>query len=144
MSENIITTDGEVTDLTIAGNAMPAQVTKEELAERYKKLEELDKINIEQGRSIVSSYWEARAGDEIRGIFLGWKVLEKKDQTEPEGVKKIPAIVVETKEGERLIAAMQVVESFYKKVAEGSAVYIRCDKSKTGEMKEFTIKVIGE
>lgn len=142
-STQLINQDGEITDMAIAGQAFVSPVTKEEIEERQRKLESLDAINIEEKPSIVSSYWEARAGDEIRGIFMGWKILEKKDPNEPEGFKKIPAVVIETKEGQRIIGAMQVVDSFYGKVPDGAAVWIKCTKSKTGEMKEFEVKMIG-
>jgi hypothetical protein len=143
MNEQLITTDGEVTGLEIKGDAFVAPVTKEEIEERQRKLKSLDDIDVNTGTSIVSSYWEARQGDEIRGIFMGWKILEKKDPNEAEGVKKIPAVVIETKEGQRIIGAMQVVDSFYGKVPDGAAVWVKCTKAKTGEMKEFEIKVIG-
>jgi len=143
MNEQLITTDGEVTGLQITGDAFVTPVTKEEIEERQRKLQSLDDIDVNTGTSIVSSYWEARQGDEIRGIFMGCKVLEKKDPNEAEGVKKIPAVVIETKEGQRIIGAMQVVDSFYGKVPDGAAVWVKCTKAKTGEMKEFEIKVIG-
>jgi len=143
MNEQLITTDGEVTGLEIKGDAFVTPVTKEEIEERQRKLQSLDDIDVNTGTSIVSSYWEARQGDEIRGIFMGWKILEKKDPNEAEGVKKIPAVVIETKEGQRIIGAMQVVDSFYGKVPDGAAVWVKCTKAKTGEMKEFEIKVIG-
>lgn len=143
MSEQLITTEGEVTGLQITGDAFASPVTKEEIEERQRKLKSLDDIDVNTGTSIVSSYWEARQGDEIRGIFMGWKILEKKDPNEAEGVKKIPAVVIETKEGQRIIGAMQVVDSFYGKVPDGAAVWVKCTKAKTGEMKEFEIKVIG-
>ena len=75
MSEQLITTDGEVTGLQITGDAFVTPVTKEEIEERQRKLQSLDEIDVSTGTSIVSTYWEARQGIGRVVIFASLAVL---------------------------------------------------------------------
>lgn len=133
---------GEVTELSVSSESMiaPQAPSREEIEARQEKLAKLDEIDVEEKQSIVTSYWEAEKGDEIRGIFQGWKILEKKDENEEEGVKKLPAAVVLTKSGTHLLGSTQLVDSFLQ-IPIDSAVYVKCT-GKKGRMKEFDVRLL--
>lgn len=144
MSENnIVSTTGEVTDLELSNeNLNMPMPTKEERHETKNRLLALEEKDPSKGQSIVSQYWEASQGDSIKGIFKGFKVLQKKDPSEPEGVKPIPAVLIETLEGLRLCGSMQIVDSFINTVEQGAAVYIECIEARANQMKKFEIKIL--
>ena len=134
---------GEVTGLTVSTQemAIPEAPTREQIAERQAKLEGLDKIKIEDKQSVTTAYWEAEEkGQELRGIFQGWKILEKRDETAEEGVKKIPAAVLLTKEGTFLLGSTQLVDSFLQ-IPQESAVYVQYT-GKKGRMKTFDVRIL--
>ena len=144
-TESLVTQHGEVTELAIGGGPLlSGTLTADELAERKSRLQRIASYNPRQAQKISSSYWEAGVNDVIRGEFLGFKILEKKDEKAEDGIKRIPAVVIDTLEGTRLCGAMQVVESFSAGVPQGAAVQVTCTKAKSGEMKEFDVLVFQE
>lgn len=128
----VVNQDGKETGLTLS---------KAQLASDLARLEEIEQIDHTEKRSAVVQYWEALKGDKIKGIFIGWKVLEKVDEASGE-VKQIPAVVIRTKQGDFINGSMQIADSFLGRIAEGAAVYIECISSKSGKMKEFDIRVL--
>ena len=147
MSKNteLPTQHGEETGLAISDSPlMGGAMTAKELSDRKARLARIAKMDVAQAQKISSEYWEATAGDVIRGEFLGFKILTKKDEAAEDGVKRIPAVAVDTLDGIRLCGAMQVVESFQTGVPQGAAVQVTCTKSKSGAMKEFDVLVFEE
>ena len=139
----VSTATGEVTELTISGGPLlTGTMTAEDLAERKARLSSIAELPSEGADKISSEYWEARSGDKIRGEFLGYKILEKKDDQAEDGVKRIPAVVIDTLEGIRLCGAMQIVENFQTGVAPGSPVEVTCTEAKAGQMKKFEVLVL--
>ena len=140
-SDTLITTDGEVTELAIESGAIIApRMSAAELAERKARLQRIASLDEGTAQKISSQYWEASKGDSIRGEFLGFRILTKKDEDAEDGIKKIPAVVIDTLDGIRLCGAMQVVENF-QSVPQRSGVNVTCVKSKSGSMKEFEVLV---
>lgn len=142
MSTELPTQHGEATGLVIDNSPlMGGAMTAQDLSERKARLARIAKMDTAQAQKISSEYWEAREGDVIRGEFLGFKILTKNDDKEEDGVKKIPAVVIDTLDGIRLCGAMQVVESFQTGVPQGAAVQVTCTKAKANSMKEFDVLV---
>lgn len=142
-AEAIANQNGEVTDLVMSeNNELNLQAPTREMVEaRQAKLQGLDDINIEDKQSIVTAYWEAEEkGQSLRGIFQGWKILEKKDDDAEEGVKKLPAAVLLTKSGTFLLGSTQLVDSFLQ-IPQESAVYVEYI-GKKGRMKTFDVRIL--
>jgi hypothetical protein len=140
------TQNGEATGLMMDhdGGLIGVAMTAVQLADRKSRLAKIASMDTKQAQKISSEYWEATAGDTIRGEFLGFKILTKKDESEEGGEKKILAVVIDTLDGIRLCGAMQLVESFRTGVPQGAAVLVTCTKAKSGVMKEFEVFVFEE
>jgi len=136
--------DGENTGLLLAKKPEVPYYeppTPEELAERQEAFKEMENIKADNAQSVTSKYWEARKGDEIRGIFVGTRMLFK---NEGDQQKELPAIVIDTKDGEYLCSQLQILDTFIngRRIAPKSWVYLKCTHDKSQEMKEFEIKVL--
>ena len=142
--ETVTNQDGENTGLELANFAGNVKtLTQEELDARKAKIRQLSnmkKADIKANSTNVSTrYWEAKQeGDSIQGMFIGWKVLQKKEDNE---VKSLLTAVIETeKDGTYLNSGTMIVEAF-QNVAEGSLVVVTYVKTE-GRMKVYEVEVI--
>lgn len=155
---NLSTQNGDDTGLVMQDRLITdVGITRDQLAEREARLARINKLDTDNGQRISSAYWEARQGDKIRGIFRGYTVLEKKlneedvklaeakgDTLHNGNIKRIPAVVIDTKDGIRLCGAMNMLELFQTGVPVDAAVEVECTHSKSGEMKTFAVVVFDE
>ncbi|MEL6143466.1 MAG: hypothetical protein AAFU67_17840 [Bacteroidota bacterium] len=143
MQEQALTTqNGDDTELIMDDtNLITGHLTPAQMDARKARLEQIQNLNTANAQRISSEYWEASAGDTIRGIFLGFKILKKKDSDYDDGYKKMPAVVIDTIDGMRISAAMQLVDSFKTNVLQDEAVQVTCTHAKSGEMKRFEVHV---
>lgn len=116
-------------------------MTQADYDARVAMLDEIDQYDDDDAIEVSSSYWEAESkGDSIKGIFVGMKVLTKADEGTGE-VKNIPAVVVLTKDGERLLGSITVVDTFVSSVPQGSPVKVTYD-GKKGRAKMFKVAIL--
>ena len=104
-------------------------------------LEAAEKIDPETARNEVTRYWEASKGDSLTAVLKGWKVIETVDEKTSE-VKRLPACILRSKDGDYINASTIVVDSLLGKVAEGSVVYIKCTETKSGKAKRFDVRTL--
>lgn len=134
--------DGDPTELMQSRVNHASKISVEELQSRRAELEALEKVKDKDAILVTSKYWEAREDDKIKGKFMGMRTLTKNDPESEDGVKLLPAVVLQTLQGEHLCAAIQIVDTFANNVPQFSFVSIECTKAKSGEMKEFDIKIL--
>jgi len=137
--EKIEDQNGKDTGLTFS-NYSGDIVTKseEQLQEEKRKLEAIDKMTqseLQKGTIVSTKYWDASVGDELRGVYDGFKPIES------EG-KPLIAIQITTSEGKYLAAGQHLVEAFIgNSIKAGSAVHVK-HTGLSGRMKMFEVRIL--
>ena len=150
--ETIKTQNGDDTGLVFASGEIISvnTITDADLEERDRRLKEIAKLDIKDGKKISSEYWEAGEGDSIRGIFRGYKAIQAQDESGDAKVDadgnpvKVPAVVIDTLSGIKITAAMQAVDLFRSGVPIGRAVEVSCTLAKARKMKRFEVVILTE
>jgi len=141
MNEGLVTIvnqNGEDTALVESDAQIIAPMTQDEYDRQAAMLDEIDQYD--EAIEVSSSYWEAVThGEDIKGIFVGMKVLTKTSDTGE--MKNIPAAVVLTKNGSRLLGSTSVVDTFLTSVPDGSAVKVTYT-GKKGRAKMFKVEIL--
>ncbi len=142
MNEGLVTIvnqNGEDTAMVESDAQIIAPMTQDEYDRQAAMLDEIDQYD--EATEVSSSYWEAvTQGESIKGIFVGMKVLTKTDSDTGE-MKNIPAAVVLTKNGSRLLGSTSVVDTFLTSVPDGSAVKVTYT-GKKGRAKMFKVEIL--
>ena len=107
-----------------------------------KKSEQLKSKNFKTGLSLSPVYKEFEKGESIKVVFLGFKLLQKKDNG---GIKELPAVIwMDEKQATWVNAGASLVSAF-ESVPEGTAVMITFTGEKpvqTGNLKQYEVKPI--
>jgi hypothetical protein len=138
LDEMIVTQDGEPTEL-----AKP-----EDFGRGMAFLNPADMPNLdeaEEGINIQPEYFEfINTGDKLRGVFNGISEITTKDRKTGE-YKKIPAVVLQNKDGVKLNAGASLVSQF-EKLLPGTAVQVMYkgkEKTKSGnEVKTYEVRLL--
>jgi len=140
MSEQVINQHGEVTDVTTAGPTMPAEVDPAQFADVEKRLAEIQDIDPKGKPQAGILYWEAGNGDNIRGIFAGWQMITPKSNGDD--AQPIPAAVVRISPYQCYMSAAVKFVNAFRSIPVGKAVFVECTGSKSGEAKDFRVRVL--
>ena len=115
-------------------------ITFDDVDELETHLAKIKKADVTKSPEAGIKYWEAGKGDELRGIFVGWKTFLPKDAEE--GSTPIIAAVIRVSKYMAYMSGAVQLTSAFMNIAEGSGVFIKCDEAKSGSAKVFTVKVI--
>lgn len=125
--------DGEETTVAMQKQPASLMLSPEEIEQRIARAKE---INPDDAPEVGVLYWEASKGESKTGIFQGWAVITPKDKD------PLPAAVIRVSaELAYMSAAVQIV-SKCQFIEPGSLVHVSCDESKSGGVKEFTVKLL--
>ena len=128
--------DGNVTDLMIE----PISMSREDIEARKAELAEVEKLDPAQGTEVIGTqYWNARQGDKLQGIFIGWKPIHSK--TEDGEPYTRPAAIIDTSKGTFICSTIQFVEKF-RTVPIDSKIFVECTSSVAKQMKEYRVIVL--
>jgi len=132
----VVTDSGEVTDLTVQDEFSGSALTPEQFEAETKRLEDIEKIKIEDKPEAGVIYWEADQGKSFRGIFKGWTMMTPKDRPPfPAAVVKVSPYL------HYMSAALKFVDAF-QSVPIGKAVYVECTSAKKGETAQFKVVIL--
>ena len=115
-------------------------ITIDNIEELENQLAKIKAADVKNSPEAGIKYWEAGKGDELRGIFVGWKTFLPKDAEEC--ATPIPAAVIRVDKYLAFMSGAVQLTSAFMNIAEGSGVFVKCDEAKSGSAKSFTVKVI--
>ena len=135
MESQIVSTSGNPTPFAMN----PFVVEGKQLETLRGQIEAAKSAKQDEFTDISPIYWEASAGQQIVGVFLGWKQVNEKDAKTGEVVGQTYKAVFH--DGDRQIVAGQIalIEAMYGKPM--NVTYrITCTESAKGKAKKFKVE----